>query len=211
MKKTIVRSLVIIFSVLLTSSCASIVKGRHQEVSFQSTPDNATVLIDGRTIGKTPLTVVLAKKTGQIVIVEKEGYKPFTFSLETRTSGWFWGNILIGGFLGTTTDSVTGSVYEYSPSQYMVTLQQIASNPVSAPSTKSRDERVKEFIIVAYTNIRSDLNAGNGPYISSLLSLLNVPQENSEEAAKTVKLIASNYPNILDFADEVIRMFPEKS
>jgi hypothetical protein len=168
-------------------------------------------MIDGRIIGKTPLTVVLAKKTGQIVIVEKDGYKPFTFSLETRTSGWFWGNLVFGGLFASTTDSVTGSVYEYSPSQYMVALQQIASNPVSAPSAKTRDERVKEFIVVAYTNIRTDLNAGNGPYILSLLSLLNVPQQNSEEATKAVRLIALNYPNILDFADEVIRMFPEKS
>jgi len=210
MNKVIVRNSVLFFVFLLSTGCASIVKGRHQEVSFQSTPDNAVVTIDGRIIGKTPLTVVLAKKSGQVVIFEKEGYKPLTFSLETRTSGWFWGNLVIGGLVGSTTDSMTGAVYEYSPSQYMVTLQPIKDNSVSAGPAKEREQKVKEFIIVAYTNIRTDLNSGSGPYITSLLSLLKVPAENSDDAAKAIKLLASNYPNILEFADEVIRLFPEK-
>ena len=88
MKSNLIKKFGVIAVLFVASGCASIVKGRLQDVSFQSTPEGASVIVDGRTIGKTPLTVNMQKKKGQVVVFEKAGYKPFTFSLETRTSRW---------------------------------------------------------------------------------------------------------------------------
>lgn len=196
--------------IMFASGCSTIVKGRYQEVSFQSAPDNVTVIISGRTMGKTPLTATLKKASGQVIIFEKDGYKPLTMSLETRTSGWFWGNIVLGGFIGSTTDGVSGAIYEYSPSQYMVTLQPITTNAVTDAPQKNQKDRVKEFIVVGYSSIRADLNAGAGQYLSSLLELLNVHPDKRNDATVRLKNLADSNPNIMDFADQVIATFIEQ-
>src|ERR1051326_762383 len=58
-----VRSpLLVILSAHFLGACATIVTGRNGQVSFTSNPGGATVSVDGRTIGVTPLTTVLPKK-----------------------------------------------------------------------------------------------------------------------------------------------------
>jgi len=44
---------------IFLSGCASIMHGTHQDLTFQSNPDNATVTVGGRVIGKTPITTSL--------------------------------------------------------------------------------------------------------------------------------------------------------
>jgi hypothetical protein len=144
-----------------------------------------------------------------VIIFEKEGYKPLTMPLATKMDGMFWGNIVLGGFLGSTTDSATGAMYEYSPSQYMVTLQS-ASASLDANNQRTQAERVKEFIVLGYTNLQSDLKNGSGQYLSSLLELLNVPTDNHAKAIKTIQTLGNVYPNIMEFANQVNNFFPEK-
>lgn len=196
---------------LVLTGCASIVKGRYQEVSFQSMPDEVTVIIDGRTMGKTPLTTNLLKNSGQIVVFEKDGYKPLTMSLEKRMSGWFWGNLVFGGVLGSTTDATTGAINEYSPSQYMITLQPVASNQITSAVQKPQVDRIKEFIIVGYTNIRTDLNSGSGQYLNSLLQLLKVEVNKRKEVTARLKGLADTYPNVLEFAEQVSEITVKES
>ena len=45
------------------------------------------------------------------------------------TNPWFWGNILFGGVFGSTTDGLSGSVHEYSPSQFFITLVPMTGSP----------------------------------------------------------------------------------
>ena len=76
------------------------------------------VTVIGRVIGKTPITLQLDKKKDQSVSFTLEGYKTQTRNLETSIDGFFWGNIVLGGFIGSTTDAITGGMHEYSPNQY---------------------------------------------------------------------------------------------
>ena len=89
--------------------CASIISGKSQEVSFDSQPDGVTVDVNGKVLGKTPFTVTIARKSDQSITFTKDGYKPTTMRLETSINGWFWGNIVIGGLLGSTTDGLSGA------------------------------------------------------------------------------------------------------
>lgn len=203
-------NIILLAVIVFSSGCASIVKGRYQDVSFQSVPDSVTVVIDGRIIGKTPLTANLKKGSGQVITFEKDGYKTLTMSLETRTSGWFWGNIVFGGFAGSTTDAVTGAVHEYSPSQYMVTLQPANSNRVTAAVQAPREARVKEFVIVGYSNIRADINSGSGQYLASLLGMLTISVAEHGSAIAKLKELADKHPNVMDFAEQILIVFPDK-
>ena len=80
------NSLLILSILILTSSCATIMTGKTQEVTFDSEPQGAEVTVNGRVIGKTPTTIQLDKKTDQSVSFKLEGYKTQTRTLETKVS-----------------------------------------------------------------------------------------------------------------------------
>ncbi len=191
----------------LFGGCASIIDGTTQEVSFNSTPEGATVTLDGRVIGKTPVSISIKKKSGQALIFSKEGYKPVTMQLETRMNSWFWGNIVLGGLIGSTTDGISGAINEYSPSQYMITLQQEGVASLESKTITSDNQKTKEFIMLAYKNIVSDLNKGEGQYQSSLLEMLKIPKTDHVEAQKRIRALSEVYSNIPEFADRVIALY----
>ncbi|WP_256591135.1 MULTISPECIES: hypothetical protein [unclassified Pseudomonas] len=69
--------------------------------------------------GSTPNTVTLPSGRGYFkgetytVTFKKEGYADTTAQLETSMSGWYWGNILIGGLIGMlVVDPLTGAMYK---------------------------------------------------------------------------------------------------
>ena len=100
------NSLLILSVLILSSSCATIMTGKTQEVTFDSEPQGAEVAVNGRVIGKTPTTIQLDKKKDQTVSFKLEGYKTRTRTLETKLNAWFMGNIVLGGFIGSTTDGI---------------------------------------------------------------------------------------------------------
>lgn len=195
------------FGVLALGGCASIVSGGSQAVTFNSSPDGATVTLNGLAIGKTPITTTIKKKSGQSMVFSKDGYKPITMQLETRMNGWFWGNIVFGGFIGSTTDGLSGAVNEYSPSQYMVSLQPDGSGSMETKTAIEPRQKAREFILIGYKDIVADLNKGEGQYLNSLLEILKVPEEGKEEAVKKLKALSQVYTNILEFADRVTEMY----
>lgn len=192
------------------TGCASIISGGSQEVSFISNPEGATVTVGGRVLGKAPLTTRLDRKSGQTLNFEKEGYKPLTMSLETSVNPWLFGNIICCGLLGTTTDAASGGIYKYSPSQYMVTLQTEGATAVEGSPAKSDAQKTKEFIVMGYTNLLNDLSAGEGPHLSSLFTMLQMPEEKKEEAVQKIKSLSEEYKEIPQFADEVITLYAKQ-
>ncbi len=189
------------------SACASIVTGSHQEVTFNSNPDDAIVHLNGRVLGKTPITTSLKKKPGQTLVFDKEGYQPLTMELETRMNSWFWGNIVLGGVIGSTTDGLSGAVNEYSPSQYMVTLQPAGASSLETNTAISARQKRKDYVVRNYDQIVIDLAKGTGEYLSSLLSLLNVPADQRNSITKRIRAMSEAYPDIIEFSDHVIDEF----
>ena len=189
------------------SACATIITGSRQEVSFISNPDGATVTVNGRVLGKTPMTVSLKKESGQAMIFEKEGYKPLSMQLETHLNPWFWGNLVTGGLIGSTVDGLSGAVHEYSPRQYMVTLQPAGTGNMETQTTLSEHQKIKEYIVANYEQIVNDLTQSTGEHLSSLFSLLEVQADQSADAIKRIRALASAYPDIPQFADHVIEIY----
>lgn len=196
--------ILLLLSVTLWQGCASIVSGSTQTVSFTSNPEGATIELDGRTLGKAPLSITLKKRSHQRITATLPGYKTVTLPLETRQNGWFWGNIVIGGFIGSTTDGVTGAVNEYSPSNYMISLPREGSAPIEGMGRQTDSQKIKEFIFAGYRQIAEDLRRGKGEYRDSLLSLLKVPTEERDVAAKKLAALLEAYPDIPQFAERAM-------
>lgn len=105
---------------LSVSGCASVLNGTEQEMTFKSEPEGAIVLVDGLERGKTPLTVKLKKNEYKNVTFKKEGYHSETLPLNKKMDPVAWINIF---WDLSTTDAITGALYEYEPGSLYVTMK----------------------------------------------------------------------------------------
>jgi hypothetical protein len=115
MKKGLSLALLAVFSV----RCASIAHGSHQQIPVSSDPPGARVEVACATgtfnAPPTPAEITLKRNRANCnVTVSKEGYRPETFSLSREVSGWYFGNILIGGIIGLIIDGADGAMFNQS-------------------------------------------------------------------------------------------------
>jgi hypothetical protein len=109
------RTVVTAVSLVSTTACATIMQGGQQPVAVSSTPAGASISVDGQPMGNTPATLTLSRKDTHVVSLVLDGYMPYTMTLEKKTSGWAWGNIVFGGVVGVVVDASTGALYRLSP------------------------------------------------------------------------------------------------
>lgn len=116
--KSLLKSIITISfasTLLLLTGCATIFKGTDQVLTITSDPDGATVRIDGKPVGVTPLSTKVKKNSVDSIMIEKEGFRTETMPLDKK----FDGITLLSTFWDlSTTDLVSGAAYEYQPSTY---------------------------------------------------------------------------------------------
>jgi hypothetical protein len=199
--------LLLAISVLLTASgCASLLDGSSQVVSFHSDPKRAKVFINGVQVGVTPVSTQVKRSNDAIVVFKKEGYEDEQIALQTKLNTYFWGNILSGGFSGSTTDYATGAAVEYAPKTYHISLEPIKTSDADRKRF-SYQKRVRHFILVNYSNLASDLAKGQGEYLVSLYALLGINALQPHDTVGRLRQLAMRYEDIPAFADEVIAQF----
>jgi hypothetical protein len=118
------------------TGCATIVNGTTEEVSLSSTPDGARATIDGAQTVTTPATVSLSRGDEHTITFHKDGYQDDSERLTSSTSGWIWGNVLVGGIAGAMVDAESGAGKKLSSNALNVTLTPLASadSTASAPA-----------------------------------------------------------------------------
>jgi hypothetical protein len=68
------------------SGCASIFQGTVQDVEISSVPTGASVTIDGKAYGTTPVTAELKRKDNHVLRIELAGYQPFDTTITSSIS-----------------------------------------------------------------------------------------------------------------------------
>jgi len=182
---------------LLTSGCASIINGSKQEMTFNSDPAGAKVTIGERIIGITPITTSIDRRSNQTLIFEKEGYNPVKIQLTTTINPWFWGNILIGGVIGSTTDGFSGAYNEYAPSKYLIPLAPIEDKKVNLKINK------KIFAMMNYNQLVNESYTEPGEYTKALIILMGVEKGNEDSMIDAIRNIAKTTNDGLAFAEKV--------
>lgn len=105
-------------TLLLSTSCATIVSGSKQKIEIHSTPSNASVYVDNKEVGKTPYNTKLKKNQSYTLKIESEGYEAYKTDLARSFNAWYIGNIGFGGLIGLIVDPITGAIHKLKPVQY---------------------------------------------------------------------------------------------
>lgn len=198
----VVAIIFIVVTSIFNTSCATITTGTSQLVTITCNADGADVLLDGIKVGTTPFTGEI-KKNGKVINIEKEGYKKHTIALSTSLEGIFWGNIIIGGTLGSITDFASGAAYKYSPASYQVELY---PDSMSINDFKKRYE-LKKFAMVNMSNISIDISNNSGQYLNSLLHLANLDENQSSYKMIKEILIKSKGDQVI-FGKNIVELLP---
>jgi uncharacterized protein YceK len=134
MKTETVIAVVLLATSLATSGCATVVNGRTQKIGVSSTPTGAMVLIDNQQQVITPAAVELARDQSHTFHFKKEGYQDDSFVITSGTSGWVWGNVLLGGLVGGVVDFASGSARKLSQDSVHVTLTPLPATQTASPA-----------------------------------------------------------------------------
>ena len=88
----------ILVSALLCPGCATFMERRTQQIPVTSTPVGATVSLNGRPQGVTPLVISVARKVkDQVLRIESPGYNPLEIRVKRRVSA---GKLIMDVVLG---------------------------------------------------------------------------------------------------------------
>ncbi len=145
MKKSFVKfaAIVMVMPVLITS-CASILGKSAYPVSINSNPNGADISITdkkGKEVykGQSPATVSLKSGAGFFsraeyqVKISSKGYTDQVIPVNYKLNGWYYGNLLLGGFLGMLiVDPATGAMWKLDTPPISITLRK--SNALNTPT-----------------------------------------------------------------------------
>tara|TARA_B110000879_G_C11129679_1_gene495443 strand:+ start:498 stop:965 length:468 start_codon:yes stop_codon:yes gene_type:complete len=114
--KIIIKS-TLLLSVILITSCATIISGSRQNVEIASEPSSAKVYINEIEIGNTPVQKNLKRNQEYQLTLKLNGYKTYETKLEKKFNAWYIGNIAFGGLIGIIIDPITGAMHKLKPEE----------------------------------------------------------------------------------------------
>jgi hypothetical protein len=129
--------------VVAFSGCATIVNGTTEKIQLSSTPDSAQATIDGSQTVTTPTTVELSRGDEHTITFHKDGYQDDTEKLTSSTSGWIWGNLLVGGIVGAVADGETGAGKKLSSDALNIALVPLPPKTAAAPPSNPQPSQAK--------------------------------------------------------------------
>jgi len=139
----ILKTTLLLTAVTLFTGCASIVSKSSWPFSVDSNPSGAQVSITNKKgvevfKGKTPAAMRLKSGAGffakesYVVTFLLNGYETKKVNVECKLNGWYFGNIVFGGFIGLLiVDPATGAMYKLDSPGITENLDRKSSNTVS--------------------------------------------------------------------------------
>ncbi len=125
MKKKSFLATLVVGTLCLFSSCATIVTGTKPKVTISGdTNEPVTIRTSYKTYENVmlPTQVQVKRKhlSGQHISVSSENYTYQDIMLDKKTNGWAWGNLALGGIVGWIIDLGTNAVSEPRTKEYHI-------------------------------------------------------------------------------------------
>lgn len=196
---------------LFLPGCASVASlisegGLDQEMNLTSEPSGAQVLLLGATpLGTTPIPKVkIARAKNTFLIVKMDGFEDQTIQIKDNFNYWFWGNIICCGLLGSATDLADGATVKLDPTTYHVNLNPIKAS-LEERQNLAKTHWMRNMMLVGYPHIQQELARGRGEYLSSVLDMLAVPENNRDHAIGRLRQLSEESNAAPEFAEKVLR------
>lgn len=142
-------------SALFLSGCATLFSGTSQDVRIESTPADASVAVEGRERGTTPITVEVKrpeKGDPPEITIDKEGYQEQTLMLDKKFNMVTLLNVInpfnyaLGvPVLGFGIDWYTGALWKYPPEEYTVELTSGRASSMAPPPSETPRYRLTDL------------------------------------------------------------------
>lgn len=157
--KHFVRLFILVGVVVLFSSCATIFSRSTYPVIFDSTPSEAKLEITNKKghlvfLGSTPTIVPLKSSDGFFskaeyqVKISMPGYQDFVTTISSSISGWYFGNILIGGFIGLLIiDPASGAMWKLDREYVNVGLTPVSQQALQILSIDQVPDELKDQLV----------------------------------------------------------------
>lgn len=194
-------------TLLTLAGCATILGGSSQLLTVNSNISGADVFLNDTPLGKTPLSTSIKRGQEGVLRVTAPGYQPYQIALNKKISTLFWVNLLSGGAFGSTTDYMSGAMYEYEPSTYMVSLQRTTASASELEQWRKK-EGLRGFVLLNSAAIVTDLAKGSGEYVDVLARALSIP---SQDRAAAVRRWQADYTNSKTAAEFAAKLVSEMS
>jgi hypothetical protein len=127
------------------SGCATIVSGRHADVTFYSNvPDASVVIHDKRgeqvMVAQTQSKIALKRNDKYFLPARNTakyyapGYQPVEVPVRSKINPWVFGNVAVGGVAGLVVDSATGAAWMPKEATYYQRLTPMYGSPPGGPA-----------------------------------------------------------------------------
>ncbi len=115
-------------SVMLFSSCSTILQGSRQQVTIQSLTKDSKIYVDGDDKGKDNASVRLKRNRNHAIAIKKEGYETKIINIEKHTqAGYVVADVLLAltgyGLAWIIVDAATGSWNKFDQDAISVELE----------------------------------------------------------------------------------------
>jgi hypothetical protein len=116
------RLLFCVIAVIFISGCATIFTGSSDPITFKSVPEGAKVVVNGASIGRTPVTVPIKRSlTPPQVQIKLDGYDTQYIMLQNSFNGVAILDVFfLPGFI---VDAATGTIMKYDILNYEAELE----------------------------------------------------------------------------------------
>ena len=188
------------------AGCATIMSGKTQPLTFNSSPEGADVYVNGMKVGTTPITVEVRRKEGTVITLKKDGFQETTLQPREKSNPWLIGNLIWSYFstTATTVDYVNDTNIEYTPDHFYSTLKPVE---VSQLGSFYWNVTRSAFILHRYSHLTTELAKGSGENLSSLLALLRVDQADRNETVRELRTLAQTHSSAPGFTKAVLSRF----
>lgn len=129
---------------LFTINCATIIAPGPDKIPINTNPTGAEVLLDGKSAGLTPTTLLAERDSEGLITIRKAGYEDVIIDRDKVLNGWLLGNIILGGLIGVTIDLITHNQGKYSDEPLFVRLKTTDERVPTASQTMTIPMKRKE-------------------------------------------------------------------
>lgn len=108
-----------ILLLIIASSC-TFIRGSEEKLTFNTNPNGAKVIIDGKESGITPLSIKLSRCADHNVIFEKKGYEDHYMLLDRKWEAY--SSVILFGPL-TVIDETSCASYTFNAENFTIDLE----------------------------------------------------------------------------------------